>query len=287
MAREGARLSDAEAALDLAKEQRDRVEIVAPFTGVVVAKHAELGEWMQEGDPLLDIVSSGQIDAVVDVPEQIVNQVERGQEVELLLDAKTGRRTGIIAAINPDGDNAARTFAVKVRLDDEAGRLKAGMSVTALMPLEATTARITVPRDAVQYAAGQASVWVAAAPSPPPAADGDPAQGTPPASGPPGQGPPAPAGPPMPVATKVPVTVLFGHEDRFAVEPGPSPAPVLVDGADVVVQGAEMIFFPGQPLAFGGPPPSQQPPGDDASPAPASASAQDAVDSPTEPADRP
>jgi len=277
VARESARLAAAEAARDLAKEQLTRVEVRAPFTGTVVAKHAELGEWMQEGDPLVGIVSSGEIDAVVDVPEQFINQVELGSAVELLLDAKTGRRSGAVVAINPDGDNAARTYAVKMRLDDEGGRLKAGMSVTALIPLEAQTPRITVPRDAVQYAAGVASVWVAAAPAPNPTAAG------------PGNGGPAPNGPPMPVATSVPVTVLFGHGGRFAVEPAPSREPVLVDGADVVVQGAEMIFFPGQPLVLAQAPGESgaQPGMDMDAPASAAEPGQASAASPTEPAGRP
>lgn len=216
-----ARLEAAQARLRRAEENLQRVVVTAPFDGTITAKHAEVGQRVEVGHALVELVSRGAIEAIMDVPERIVNQITPGDEVEMIIDALDERVTGKVVGINPDGTGAARTYPVRVQLDDRGGTLKPGMSVTAKMPLEAMTPRMTVPRDAIQPGAtGNRVVWVAV---------------------------PSEAGPPTGQA--VPVEVLFGHADRFAVMPEPGPmAGILTDKAQVVVQGAERIVMPGQPL---------------------------------------
>src|SRR5690606_6985236 len=140
---------------------------------------------------------------------------------------------GEVVAVTPFGGNAARTFPVKVRLDDRAGTLKAGMSVTARVALTARTPRLTVPRDAVLFSATGPVVWMAAL-----AESGEGAAA---------EAAPAPGGPSH-VAQAVPVEVLFGTADRYAVRPTGTGADAgLSAAAAVVVEGAERLM-PGQPL---------------------------------------
>ena len=49
-------------------------------------------------------------------------------------------------------------------------------------------------------------------------------------------------------ALPVRVQVLFGHGDRYAVQPVGEGGPPLAPGMNVVIEGAERIMFPGQPL---------------------------------------
>ena len=50
-------------------------------------------------------------------------------------------------------------------------------------------------------------------------------------------------------AVKVPVKVLFGAADRYAIEVLPGYAgPSLAEGSLVVIEGGERLAFPGQPL---------------------------------------
>lgn len=220
VATEQARYEAAVARRDRATENLGRVKITAPFDGTVIAKRAEIGERVEVGQPVIELVSRGLIDAVVDVPEQVINQVTLGDVVEVWIEAIGEAVPGEVFAVNPDGSGAARTFPVKMRLDDRGGRLKPGMSVRVKLPLEAEAMRLTVPRDAVQSGVAGSVVWVAT--------DGQ-------------NGPPT--------GMPVPVTVLFGVGDRFAVAPGPGRlAGLLREQAQVVVQGAERIFFPGHAL---------------------------------------
>ncbi|MEM1098381.1 MAG: efflux RND transporter periplasmic adaptor subunit [Planctomycetota bacterium] len=234
-----ARVAAAEAEFGRAQTEQERLAIVAPFDASVTAKNAEVGQWVEPGDGVVDLISIGQIDAEVDVPERAVNAVGQlaaeGTPVTVVLDALGEERQGTVAAVTPDGSSASRTFPVKVRLDDAAGTLKPGMSVTARFPLGAPRPTLTVPRDAVLFSTLTPQVWVAMDAGPPPGADGDAAVA-----------PASDAPPPMPMALPASVRVLYGQGDRFAIEVLDGP---LFPGATVVVEGGESLF-PTRPLMF-------------------------------------
>jgi hypothetical protein len=68
---------------------------------------------------------------------------------------------------------------------------------------------------------------------------------------------------PMPVAMSVPVEVLFGHQDRFAVRALPGASVPFAAGTQVVTEGREgsfMPLFPGRPLVVAGSKPSSTAP---------------------------
>lgn len=216
---EQALLDEAIAEMDRAREQVERLRILAPFDGVVVKKMAEVGQWVEEGTDVMEVVSQGRIDALIDVPERLINQVRVGDSMTVLLDALSLEVEGEVASVNPSGISAARTFPVKIRLDDRGGELKPGMSVIAMLPIGEKGPRLTVPRDAVLYRGGAASVWAAQA-----------------------------VDEATSLAQPVPVRVLFGVGDRMAVEPViPADTERLAEGTPVVVEGAERLA-PGQPL---------------------------------------
>lgn len=198
---------------DRKAELVERITIVAPFDGVVVDKLTERGQWIAPGSAVAKLISRGEIDAVMDVPERLILQLAVGDQVPVIVEAIGLELTGKVVAINPLGLNSARTFPVKVRLDDRNGSLKPGMSVLARMPVGGEKTYTTVPRDAVQFAPSGAQVWTMS-----------PAEG---------EG--------LPQAVPVGVKVLFGQGGRFAIKPVGS-GPPLADGASVVTEGAESLF---------------------------------------------
>ena len=211
-----AAVSTTEAVIRVAEEELIRFRSIAPFDGVIIKKWMEVGQWVQKGAPIAELVSRGQIDAVVDVPERVVNSVYVGEPIELQVDALKLRAEGKVDAVIPEGSSTARTFPVKIRLDDQKGKLKAGMSVTAWLPTGDKQTVLTVPRDAVLTSAAGNVIWVVA--------DGK--------------------------ALKIDVDVLFGHDDRYAIAPSRRGGPPLNPGTQVVIEGAERIFFPGQAVVI-------------------------------------
>jgi len=211
------------AAVHRAEETNKRVEIIAPFDGVVSKKLTEQGQWLDPGTEVVEIVSRGLIDAVIDVPEQYITQVPKGTPIELTIEPLNLTITGEVVAINPDGSNPARTYPVKIRVDDREGLLKVGMSVTARVPLRKEKEYLVVPRDAVQYGENGPQVWMSM--MMPSSAPGS-----------------MPQGMPMDVA------VLFGVDGKFAIEPKPKIQGMnLSAGMSVVIEGAERLW-PTRPL---------------------------------------
>lgn len=211
------------AALHLAEETNKRVEIVAPFDGTVTKKLTEQGQWLDPGSEVVEIVSRGLIDAVIDVPEQYIGQIAVGTPVQVVIEALGQTIDGEVRAINPDGSNPARTFPVKIRIDDQDGLLKVGMSVTARVPVRDKREYLIVPRDAVQYAENGPQVWMSLVM--------------------PGSAPGS-----MPQGMPMDVDVLFGDGDDFAVRAKPKVQGMdLNPGMDIVVEGAERLW-PTRPL---------------------------------------
>ncbi len=207
-----ARIRTAEAALNRAQREMERLIIHAPFDGVVVRKMIEVGEWADVGAAIVEIVSHGSIDAVIDVPERLINNVEVGAAMEVYIEAIGQSVEGKIVAIVPQGMNASRTFPVKIRLSDQQGKLMSGMSVVARVPTTQQIQAVTVPRDAVLQTPRGPVVWAAV-------------EGK---------------------AVSIPVQVLFGHGGRYVVESTSGVA--LTNDMPVVVEGGERIMMPGQPL---------------------------------------
>ncbi len=207
----------AQAELAQIKEELDRLAVRAPFDGVVVRKLTEVGQWLNSGAAVAEVISTGAIDVVVDVPEQFINLIKLDQEIEVYIEAIKQDVVGKVAAVVPRTSGMARTFPVKIRLANADGQLKAGMSAVAHIPTDEAKPTLTVPRDAVLRDVNGARIWVSL-------------------NG---------------VGMPVDVRLLFGVNGRYAVEQRPGGAP-LAPGMPVVIEGAERLF-PGQPLQPIGP----------------------------------
>jgi len=190
-----------------------RLIVTAPFDGVVVRKLAEVGQWAAPGTPVAEIISRGKIDAVIDVPERYINNLEIDADVAVFVEPLDMQLTGQVRSIIPSGSSAARTFPVKVSLDDKDAKLKPGMSITARIPTSGKAQLLTVPRDAVQRSARGTIIWIVK--------DGK--------------------------AFRVPIKILFIAATDYAIKILPSHSgPPLVDGTAVIIEGGEKLMFPGQ-----------------------------------------
>lgn len=256
-----ASLSGQQRTLDELEDKIARTIVRAPFDGVITQKFAERGQFAMPGTAMVEMVSVGEIEAILDVPEELINNMQIGAEVDLEIDALGTHTTGRVMAIIPEGGNLARTFPVKVRMSDEveitnqAGdkvtrRLLPGMSVTAVLPASRKMEALTVPRDAVLYTAMGPIIWLYV---PQQQAEGQGAdqagqQSSAGAGAGAGAGPGAngAGGPPMGTARREQVRVMFGIGDRYAVEQIYKQE--LLDGGKVVIEGGEMIPMVGAPL---------------------------------------
>lgn len=152
-----ANLHTSEAELALAQRTLDDMTIRAPFSGRVVSKQTEAGQWLNQGDPIVTIVSLTELEARADIPERSVGALQQSDgTVEVIVPALGQRLTGKLIEIVPEADSLSRLFPIRIRLDDPEGRLRPGMSLTAVVPTGETGPAMTISEDAIlRNAAGE------------------------------------------------------------------------------------------------------------------------------------
>jgi RND family efflux transporter MFP subunit len=211
-------LAGAEATVQEADQRKTRSVIRAPFDGTIITKHAELGERLSPGTPVVDIVSRGTIDAQIMVPESLIDLVAIEQALQVQIDPLHETGSGKVVSITPYDASASHTFPVRVRLEDQEGRLKVGMSVTVMVATAPKRFALVVSKDAVLVRPDGATVWVAVRSDTSQAVEVHP----------------------------VPVVVCTRLSSEYAVDPETSSGRELLSpGAQVVIEGAEHLL-PGQ-----------------------------------------
>ena len=139
-----------------------RHTVVAPFDGVVVRKRTEIGEWAESGTPVLDFVGTDRLRLDVQVPQEHYVAVSRATSAFVRIDAYPDEMfSGQVIAAVPVGDPNARTFLVRILLDNPSNEIIAGMSAEAMFTLPGIRGAVEIPRDAIiRYPDGTTSVWV-------------------------------------------------------------------------------------------------------------------------------
>lgn len=206
------------------EDMLERHTLRAPYTGFVAEHHAEVGAWLSEGETAFRFVELEPAEIEVPVPEDRVAFLRPGQTARVAVGALDAHvMEGEIVTIVPVGDARARTFPVRIRVENEivdgVPRLLAGMTARVTLPVGQITKALVVPKDALVIGARGAIVQVVR-----------------PAEGAAGQG----------NASPVPVRVGIAHDDMVQIEAELEP------GTLVVIRGNERLM-PGQPVQFEAP----------------------------------
>ncbi len=128
--------------------------------GVVTGVHAEPGQVVAAGTPVVTVALDGPRDAVFAVPEDAQQQVPIGQAVQVLPWAGQAPLAGVVREVAASADPVTRTFLVKVALlAEQAPAL--GSTVQVQVPLAPAQDALTLPSTAVwQRPDGAAAVWL-------------------------------------------------------------------------------------------------------------------------------
>jgi RND family efflux transporter MFP subunit len=217
----GAELVSAQAELGLAQKAAADMVIRSPMTARVRARRTEIGQWLDRGDPVVQLVELQTVEAWLDVPEAVAGLLQRsiggatGEKVavQVRIPALKEARQAEVVGIVPAADPLSRLVPIRVRLKNEDELIKPGMTVTGLVPTGTSEPALTIHKDALMRNDAGPYVYYNAG-------------GT---------------------AQIARVEVLFAAADgsRLAVR-----SDRLQPGMELVVEGNERLF-PGQPLAPG------------------------------------
>lgn len=159
VARAEARLKQAQEGSKASAAMSDYTRIIAPISGIVTSKPADLGATVFPGQPLMSIEDEGSYQLELSLPESVATRVRPGSPLQVTLDALGSTFAAKIAEIVPTADPGSRTFTAKIDLTQKG--LKSGMFGRGAINLGTTVTGITVPIKAVINRGAMAVVWTA------------------------------------------------------------------------------------------------------------------------------
>ena len=163
-----AELDSAQAAFLAAEAQVENLEamiakkrISAPFSGRLGIRQVNLGQFINNGDPIVSLQSLDPIFVDFAFPQKWVSLVATGMAVEVEVDSHPETLFGgRITAIDPEVDVSTRTISLRATLDNPEGKLLPGMfgQVSVVLPEEKP--QKVLPATAIVYASYGDSVFV-------------------------------------------------------------------------------------------------------------------------------
>lgn len=162
-----ARLQSARASLDEAREQLTYTRVKAPYSGIVIERHVEVGETVQTGAKLMTGVSLDKLRVNVDVPQSLINKIRVYGKAFVYTEAALGTGEEQVQVpvekitVFPIADRASNTFKVRLDLPEGIVGLFPGMFVkTSLVTGEKQL--LMVPEQSVVYRSEVTAIYVIA-----------------------------------------------------------------------------------------------------------------------------
>ena len=158
-----ARRDERRADVGRAKQLLEQHRVKAPFSGTVVTKSAEVGQWIRSDSSVMQLVETHPARIEVPVPEHLYSQLRDSTGADVQFESLPGERfSAVIGALVPQGLQGARTFPVWLEIPNEDGRIAPGMSARVTLAIgQASTSALFVPSDAlVRRSDGSTLVWL-------------------------------------------------------------------------------------------------------------------------------
>ena len=143
-----------------------RHTLKAPFSGVISQRLTELGEWVNLGDGVVELVATENLRFDFRVGQEHFARLSPQTPVEITLDALPSDAVpGRIDTIVPVKNPGARTFLVRVlaaeEVEDSPLLITPGMSVRGKLNIDTGRTGIVILRDGIlRYPDGRVTVWV-------------------------------------------------------------------------------------------------------------------------------
>ncbi|HEY5701581.1 MAG TPA: efflux RND transporter periplasmic adaptor subunit [Gammaproteobacteria bacterium] len=148
-------LAASQARADLTRARIDRTVLYAPFTGVVVERLLEPGEWADEGSAVMRLVDSESLYVQAWVPVQALRYVTENTTLQLKANPK--QTTGTVRTIVPVGDDRSRLYELRISVKDAA--LAVGQDLRVAVPAAEPRNVVAIDRDALVLRRGGTVVY--------------------------------------------------------------------------------------------------------------------------------
>ncbi|MEO8352848.1 MAG: efflux RND transporter periplasmic adaptor subunit [Chthoniobacteraceae bacterium] len=143
------------------REQLRNLRIIAPFGGVIGARHVSPGQVVTKETVIATLSDLDPVKVEGNVPERFLAQTKVGQKIQLTIAAFPNEKfEGEIYFIAPQVDPGNRTGLVKAKVANEDLRLKPGMFASADVALKVKEDAVVIPEAALMSQGENFSVFV-------------------------------------------------------------------------------------------------------------------------------
>ena len=140
----------ADATVSLSEAKLTKLFIKAPFSGTAGLRTASLGDYVKDGQDIVNLEKTDPIKVDFKIPEVFQSKVRVGQALSVTLDALPGQPfSGNVYAVNPQLDTAGRAVVLRAQMTNKGGLLKPGMFARVRLTLSETGDAVVVPEQSV------------------------------------------------------------------------------------------------------------------------------------------
>ena len=118
----------AQATYDLSQARLTKLEIKAPFSGIVGLRTVSIGDYVKDGQDIVNLEEIDPLKVDFKIPEIYLKQVAVSQSLQITLDAFPNQTfQGKVFAINPLVDTNGRSIVIRATVKNTDARLRPGM----------------------------------------------------------------------------------------------------------------------------------------------------------------
>ncbi|MCW8932009.1 MAG: efflux RND transporter periplasmic adaptor subunit [Gammaproteobacteria bacterium] len=162
------RIDEARSLLDEVSAQKDSVittkdkkNIVAPFDGVLGVRRINLGQYLNPGDPIVNITDLSHFNVDFKLPENSSPHIKVGQKVTVTVDALgTEQLQAQITTIEPQIERDLHSILVQAKIISHSKLLRPGLYAKVIVDLNLPRSVILLPETAVERSTFGNTVYI-------------------------------------------------------------------------------------------------------------------------------
>jgi len=118
----------AKADVELMQARNSKASIMAPFAGTIGLRQVSVGDYVKEGQDIVNLESLDPLKVDFRLPEAALSQLKTAQTIQVTLDAIPDQAyDGRVYAINPLIDANGRAVVIRAQVANRDGKLRPGM----------------------------------------------------------------------------------------------------------------------------------------------------------------
>lgn len=158
---------------DLTEQQIDAIEnngepktffeILSPITGTVAKRHVAIGDYVEEGSALFEVIDLSKVWVMFDAYESDLPWIKKGDNIDFTIQSVPGETfKGKVTYIDPFIDAQTRVAQVRVELNNLKQQLKPEMFANGILKsnIAENTNELLIPKSSILWTGKRAVVYV-------------------------------------------------------------------------------------------------------------------------------